>query len=204
MIYDWKIPKEWHGERCFILGGGPSLDPEILPRLKGKGRILATNAAAFYTNDADAILWSDQRFLKWNIERLKSVNAKHMIASNPMFEFDSDGLEIKRVRREPKMGLSKNPKFLRGLCSGARAINAAFLFGVKEIILIGFDMKKISGKNNFHDMHKVQPNSRNYDNFIKHFPPMAKELAAHGVAVHNTARGSRLDCFPKTNLEDFI
>lgn len=203
MIREWSVPREWEGERCFILGGGPSLKPEVIPKLKG--RIIAVNAAGFYADRADVMFWADQRFLKWNSDRLKYFLGKYLICRHPEpVGVNTKGLDIKRLKREPAFGLSDDPQFLRGLCSGSAAINLAALFGATEIILLGFDMQKVGDKDNFHTEHKVKPCSRNYDNFLEHFPPMAKELEARGIAVHNTSRHSRLTCFPKTNLENFL
>lgn len=202
MISDWCVPNEWTGERCFILGGGPSLNPEIIPKLKG--RVIAVNAAFEIAPHADALFWSDQRFLKWNKEELKYFLGKYLIARHVPDDTPTKGLDIKRLHRNLIDPLSDNPTQLSGLCSGSSAINLAYLFGAKEIILLGFDMQMVGGKNNFHSSHKVLPNSRCYDSYLKHFPPMAKSLAQAGIAVHNTSRNSRLDCFPKTNLENFL
>ena len=202
MIKDWSVPPEWAGERCFIIGGGPSFDPRVIPKLKG--RIIAVNAAGFYAEHADVMFWADQRFLRWNVNDMKYFLGKYLIARHPPFEIGTKGLDIKRLRREPEFGLSTNPRLLRGLCSGSAAINLAFLFGATEIVLLGFDMQPVAGADNFHAMHKVKTASRNYDNFMAHFPPMAKSLADRGIAVHNTSRGSRLTCFPKTNIEEFL
>jgi hypothetical protein len=84
-------------------------------------------------------------------------------------------------------------------------VNLAFLFGVTEIILVGFDMKitdkvHFFGDNPYHNKYQG-PNNNTMKRWVFNFEQLAKDLASEGVVVLNATRDSALTCFPKVDLE---
>lgn len=102
-------------------------------------------------------------------------------------------------------GLGKN-KIHYGANSGYQAINLAYLFGAKKIILLGFDCKR--GPNNESHHHGDHPGSLNREMPIKtwqqNFPILAKDLNDEGVEVLNSTRDTSLECFKRITLEDAL
>src|SRR3972149_821520 len=57
----WEVMPDgaWRGERCFIIGGGPSLAGFDFERLRGQGRIIAVNKAYLDAPFADILFFMD-------------------------------------------------------------------------------------------------------------------------------------------------
>ena len=102
-------------------------------------------------------------------------------------------------------GLGKD-KIHYGANSGYQAINLAYLFGAKNIILLGFDMKlganKITHWHGNHPMGLTQDSP--FKTWLKNFPRLANDLKVEGVEVLNATRSTALDCFNKVKLEDAL
>lgn len=99
-------------------------------------------------------------------------------------------------------GLGKN-RLHTGANSGYQAINLAYLFGAKKIILLGFDMKRgPNGETHHHGNHPgVLNRSLPIHTWLKKFPKLAFDLKTEGVEVINSTRDTSLECFNKINLE---
>jgi hypothetical protein len=86
--------------------------------------------------------------------------------------------------------------------SGYQAINLAYLWGAKRIILLGFDCKPVDGKDHWFGQHEkgltqVQP----YQLWLNNFTQLAKDLQARGVEVINASPDTALQCFNKAKIE---
>lgn len=87
--------------------------------------------------------------------------------------------------------------------TGQGAINIAYLFGASRIVLLGFDMRMISGQHNWHNKHKGATSHKRYsDVFGPAITKASGVLKAKGVEVINTAKDSALKCFPYVPLRE--
>jgi hypothetical protein len=190
----WSVPREWVGDRCFILGGGPSLAGVDVSRLKG--RIIAVNDAFLRRPDANVLFFADPNWLAWNHDErddLRKFRGRHIVTRT---DVSRDGLDIKCLRRDKKAALSRDPSALAGYCSGGNAINLAYLLGAAEIILLGFDMRP----GHWHDRHKKPAPDLYATKFIPAIEHMSRELERDGVRVLNATAGSALTCFTMFDL----
>lgn len=203
----WRVPAEWAGETAFILGGGESLKGFDAERLRGQGRVVAINEAGLTLCPwADVLFFADglNRWLGWNQGRLPLFRGGRIVtrAKVPASIAELHGLHVLKHLPAPAAALSRRPEAVAGFCGGSSAINLAFLFGARRIVLLGFDM----AGGNFHDRHKL-PNARP-DFFRSQFIPalerMAPELAAEGCRVINATPETALDCFEKMDLEEVL
>ncbi len=210
----WSIPKEWN-ERCFILGGGPSLDPEIVKQLTG--HIIAINEAVVDRPDADVLYWADPQWARREKTKVEAHTGTYKISRR--LKPSNLKCEVKLIDwalptgKDRVRGLSTDPTKIGGYCSGGNALNLAFLFGANPIILLGFDMRigeiTVRGEThtikNYHTRYQRPPDDSQYvKKFMKHIISMAPEIARHGVKVYNTSLNSRLECFPKVNIREFL
>jgi hypothetical protein len=105
------------------------------------------------------------------------------------------------AKGDAKQGLGRDVVHLGGN-SGYQAINLAFLWGARRIVLLGFDMQHTGGKGHWHGDHPgkkgVKPPVRNW---VPRFTRLAEDLAAEGVEVVNATRETALRCFPLVPLE---
>ena len=107
-----------------------------------------------------------------------------------------------RIDGDKANGLGRG-KVHYGANSGYQAINLAYLFGAKKIILLGLDCKR--GENKKAHWHGDHPGPLNKDmpikTWLKSFPKLAEDLKTEGVEVINATRDTALECFSKIQLE---
>lgn len=222
----WAVPEIWKGGTCFILGGGPSLPfqfgvPEhivddvvegkkllsayspYLEPLKDK-HVIAINTSFLLGRWVDFIFFGDNAwFLVY--EQLLKRHPGLVITCAPRFQNRKDR-RIKYVGRAPKReGIytdTKN-KVAWNYNSGAAAINLAVHFGVKKIVLLGFDMAILEGKTHWHSQY----NRKRLPPFKKHlqgFPQIAKDAKRLGIEIYNASHITRIKEFPIVDVKDFL
>ena len=205
----WVVPKIWQDGECFILGGGPSLSQVNLEPLKCK-RCLAVNNAFKLGDWIDAMFFGDCRWYGWEGKNL--LNFAGLKVTTCERHIEKPGIKVVQRKNAP-YGISSDPGLLFwNLSSGACAINLAVHFGVKRIVLLGFDMKTDGVKHNYHndypDMNdpaptRHDPNAR-YVRFMKPFVQIAEDLKRLNVECLNATEGSALTVFPMVRLEDVV
>lgn len=89
--------------------------------------------------------------------------------------------------------------------SGYQAINLAYLWGARAIVVLGLDCgagpdgeAHWFGQHTHPNLGKHQP----YDTWRAKFPLLARDLEIEGVRVINASRRTALDCFERMALED--
>jgi len=197
----------YRGETMAIIASGPSLTQEQVDLVMELPTIavndaykLAPWADILYACDAKWWNWHNPEFagrkvgLKWNAIT-GSYHANWAEDIHPdVWALASTGTE----------GLEDCPNGLKtGANSGYQAINLAVHLGAKRILLLGFDMQAVDGKNHWFGEHPdgVSPP---YDNMLLHFPSIVEPLKKRGVEVINCSPDSILDVFPKMPLEEFL
>ncbi|WP_270374968.1 hypothetical protein [Marinicauda sp. Alg238-R41] len=197
----WSAPPEWPDERVFILGGGPSLTRFDAETIRGKGRVIACNNAGLDLAPwADVLFAADGRWFGWNTDRLHLNQSRYRVTRQDPRE-DWLPWPVQRVRHDKERALSEAPDTVCGACSGAMAVNLAYLFGAGEIILLGFDMRP----GNYHANHKTPGLPQHYENqFIPALARMVAALDAKGVRVINATPGSAFTGAPMADLEALL
>jgi hypothetical protein len=82
---------------------------------------------------------------------------------------------------------------------GFQALNLAYVQGVRDAVLLGFDCQ---GKHFFGDHPPAICNPSPFADWLAHWKAAAPEIAAAGMTVRNATRGGRLECFPRITMED--
>jgi hypothetical protein len=112
---------------------------------------------------------------------------------------------LNRIVGDKADGLGKD-KVHYGANSGYQAINLAYLFGARKIIILGLDCKR--GPNGESHHHGDHPSGLNKEmpikTWLKNFPKLAEDLKIEGVEVINATRDTALECFNKVNLEEAL
>jgi len=85
--------------------------------------------------------------------------------------------------------------------SGACAVNLAYYMGAKKIILVGFDMRWIGGKSNWH-VHPIEKSHKPYTNLIAPFHRIAVDASHLGLEIVNSTPNSAIKEFPYVNFEE--
>jgi hypothetical protein len=86
--------------------------------------------------------------------------------------------------------------------SGYQAVNLAYLWGARRILLLGYDMQRTGGKSHWFGDHPQDLNvGSEYEDWRDRFRILARDLEAEGIEVINCTRETALDCFPRMELE---
>jgi hypothetical protein len=192
----WSVPREWDGERCFVLCGGASLQRELVPQLKG--RIIAIKQAVKLRPNADVMFVSGRDDPKVCASYFPLYEGPRIVCRH-----DYPGMPVGtyHLRRVKGGGYSRDPQLLGGLDAGASAINLAALFGAREIVLLGMDM---TGGRWVKRHHLPVIPQRHFDLHLAGLAEMAPEIAKDGVRVVNCSPVSVVPFFEKRPIEEFL
>jgi hypothetical protein len=117
------------------------------------------------------------------------------------------------IEGQGKPGLTTHPDVIHnGRNSTFAAMNLAYLFGARRIVLVGLDMKKgpvthehPNGKQHFFGDHpKSLSNDLPFELCIEHFGVLAGDLERANVTVFNATIDTALTCFRRATLEQAL
>ena len=114
-----------------------------------------------------------------------------------------DKYDLNLVKGAPSAGFSTDPSVIHhGDNSGFQALNLAILFGSPYIVLVGFDMRHVSGKSHFFGDHPQGLFQRQeYQSFASKFD---KAPPPDGVTIINATPDSALRAYPIMELESAL
>ena len=201
MLVDVLPDGAWSGQRCFIIGGGPSLKRFDFSRLRGE-LVIGINRA-FESIDPAVLFTMDLRFTGWaargelgadSREKFNALRATKTIIRNQ--EVPADFYAIARSNQS-ELTFSLDRGFCNQNNSGFGALNLALCLGADPIYLLGFDMhgNADTGKQEwFHGGYPaVQPNWV-YNDFLALFYRHANEINRRARVI-NCNPDSALRCF---------
>jgi hypothetical protein len=197
----------WAGERCFVVGGGPSLIGFNWELLRDTGRVIAVNRAIEDVPWADIMFSLDNRLYNWLHSQRDSLNPKTLQAydhfagmkvwlDSAAYPFGDD---IYTVPFLGHVGVSFSLKegLYSGGNSGSAALGLAVALGCSPIVLLGFDMGHASnGATHYHDgypQESCDPQSRTW---IETLNKIAPKIKVAGIQVINANPQSNVRCFP--------
>lgn len=224
---------KYNGERCFIVGNGPSLTLEDLEKLKGEhcfafNRIYETFDKTQWRPEFYMVLDNDvMRNLANNIDKLDSKYKFLNVMGKTMGIKKDEGTiffcsfgpyRVKEFNYEKKKISEDISKYisLNYSVTGA-AIETAIYLGFKEIVLIGMDhnYSRIIDKNGVGhcddsviDYSLMQKHDFVYfiykDALDSCFSCYRKYCENHGIKIVNATRGGKLEIFDRVKLEDIL
>jgi hypothetical protein len=199
----WVIPREWSGERCFILCNGESIRAQrhLIPHLKG--RIIAIKEAVLLRPNADVLFVAAERSVDIVPGLLPVFTGTYVIARNKLPASYPD--YVKRVSRtKDHTKLCDLPDHVCGYDCGTSAINVAFHFGATEIVLLGMDMQGdrwCNGEFSHPMPHIPTDHHRRHASVL---PDIAKDATRRGIRIVNCSPVSSVTCFETQPLEVFL
>jgi hypothetical protein len=181
-----------------VLGGGPSLDREAVEAARRRcGRVVAVNNAYLLAPWADLVWFCDRRWWDWHRARpewLAFQGSKATLENLALRRFEPGLLCF---RNDGVSGLCLRPDGVRtGSSGGYQAVNLAANMGAARILLFGFDMRRVGGRANWHDDHRVKMPDSVFARMIERFATLVAPLREAGIEIVNCTPGSALDCFP--------
>ena len=201
----WKAPRIWPDSTVYIIGGGESLNKEKdLPLIHDK-RVIGCNDAFLLGDWVDVCWFGDNRWWEWNREKLRDFGGLKVCCCSGL----KNRIDLKLLSRNGNKseGIGENPYYVSwNRSTGASAINLAYHFGAKKIVLLGFDMKRVEGKDNWHDNHKIKHTKTTppYNRYLQAFIAISKDAKTLGVEIINCSMDSAITQFDKVSLEEVL
>lgn len=196
---------DWSSDVCFVIGGGPSVAQLDAERLRAPGRrVIGVNEAGLTVAPwCDVLLWADRRWLEWNRARLSlhtgwaKVHRHSGVVSGAF-----------RMKFRPG-GLCLSQDALGGHDCGSSAINLAYHFRCRRIVLLGFECMDVPmdrwQEGNFHRQHLLPPlPGQRAERFVPAHQRMSRDIAARGIRVYNATPVTALECWPRVDLEEAL
>jgi hypothetical protein len=108
------------------------------------------------------------------------------------------------IRGEGTAGLGRRHLHWGGN-SGFQAINLAYLWGARRIVLLGFDMQPgLAGESHWfgdHPRGQGFANPTTFNSWIRHLETLGRDLSDQGVYVFNATRRTAVRCFPQISID---
>lgn len=210
-MHNWRIPEDWKGEQCFVVGGGPSVAYQRAERLQGH-KVIAINSSYEAIPFADYLFFGDHRWHEDHKSRpgfqaLLKTGARVVTVSHP-----AGGAHLLKLERitptseengltTTRVGLSSQKTSFQG------AINLAAMLGAKRIVLLGLDGKRsATGLTHHHTPHKWKTKDGNitWELQKSQLQLIVNPLKKLGVEVFNTNPDSTFPYWPHVPLESFL
>lgn len=225
-----KIRNSHQGERCFIIGNGPSLRIEDLEMLKGE-YCFAANQIFFAFNKTS---WRPNAYLTVNVDTFLGYQAEIDGLDCALKLIDSKALDY-GVQIDKALYLKHgifaqgdslfSEDISRSYYNGGTvvytAMQVAVYMGFKQIYLIGVDNKftierKKDGstvrndiQNHFYKAEEDKKTANLYaisdtDHLTQSYIMARTYANAHGIEIYNATRGGMLEVYPRVRLEDVV
>lgn len=199
---DW-FP-DWRGETVVIVGSGPSA--AHAPLAASRHRCIAINNSWRLAPWADVLYATD--FAWWEREQgVPEFGGLKISQDERLVHRPAWGIRTVTVRTAQDQLLITTPGEIGwGGNSGFAAINLAVQFGVKRIVLVGFDMRVDRGMH-WHGKHGAglnNPSQESVRRWRRVIDEQAPVLAALGVEMLNASAESALTAYPKMDLREAL
>lgn len=164
-------------------------------------RVLAVSDAFKMLPCADALYSCDGAWWKVNVGQARVIVPRAEYWTQDHTASEKYGLRY--VKSQLKPGLSTDDTVInQGANSGAQALNLAYHFGARRLILVGFDCQRTDDKSHYFGDHPAPlARGHSYAQWIKQFGWLAKDFEEAGVEVANCTAETALQCFPLCDLD---
>jgi hypothetical protein len=190
---------DWHSKTVVVAASGPSLAIEQLAEIPDSAKLIVTNSTFRLAPFADVIFGVDFLYWKMHIDEIGRAGLRDKCWTCDRAA--SERWQLNYVRNIAREGLGTKD-LCTGGNSGYAAINLAYLFGARRILLLGFDMRDVDGRKHWHADHPspcVQKHQ--FGEWIHKFKKLAEELKAADCEVVNCTPGSALNWFRMSTIE---
>lgn len=217
----WHPPAKWKGETVFCLASGPSLTQEIADKVRGR-RTIAVNSSCMLAPWADVLFFTDSAWYADRQELVKnwpglvvtySRQAKRELDDPEVNPGPARVLRIKGCgaaefppRRNGMPGFPPPgaPEVQMGRSSGHSAIALARAMGGARIVMLGYDMRVVGGREHCHTEYTGPRDLGVYDSFVNTFAGWHAAAEADGFEILNATPGSAVTEFPFADLDEVL
>jgi hypothetical protein len=231
----WDVPNMWQGGECWVIAGGSSMPrqfnipEEIIQNVIKREEkpsayspylspihnkhVIAINNTYQIGNWIDAVFFGDCCW--YLVHRMALANFPGLkVTCCDRFEKNDkkcreEGIKYLAKDKNHRQGISNNRSAVSwNSNSGAAAISLAVHFGVKRIILLGFDMcLDDGGVSHWHGSHG-KPGERlkspPFKRHLKGFPAISEDAQRMGIEIINANPKSAIDVFTKMSVGELL
>jgi len=206
---DFWTPESWFKDQTvFVLASGPSLTQEICDKIKGRSAIvinasfkLAPWAKVWYFTDGHIYEKYRDEVAAWPGE----IVCMSKLAKQELNK------QVKRVRGEgdPAYPMDFPPpghhSIRQGRSSGHTAVSLAVAMGASRVIMLGFDMRFVEGREHHHSEYQGPRDAMLYEReFVPGFGGWNAAATKVGVEILNCTPGSAVAEFPFADLDEVL
>lgn len=224
------MKNQYAGQRCFIVGNGPSLTIADLEQIKGEhcfafNRIYETFDKTSWRPEFYMVLDNDvMRTVARNLDKIeakiKFLNVMGKVRGvkrdgNTIF-FCSFGLYTAKVYAYKKKKISTDISrcFSHNFSVACDAIEAAIYMGFKEIIMIGFDnnySRWVDERGQVHLQDVEDYSLMSKADYLSFSYPYASDTCfscyrkyadCHDIKIQNATRGGKLEVFERVDFDE--
>lgn len=202
------IERVFEGDTAVLFATGPSLTEAVVDTVLTFRSRSMEPLRLFGCNDSYRVVPAlDVHYAcdaKWWLIHYKELHDYHVTRGLWTQEAQMARAEYPKLHRiagRSGGGLSTKQDLIHfGNNSGYQLINVAYLFGIKKMILCGYNMSVQDGKRHFFGDHPQGLNrSGNYTGFVSNFNTIKPDNL--GIEIINATPASALKAFPKMSLE---
>lgn len=203
----WPVEPLFSGETIFCLASGPSLSREICERVRGRRRIVV-NTSCRLAPDADVLFFTDSAWYEPRREIVKNWPGHVMSMSRTAKRELPD--KVKRIQgcgdpMFPPVFRLGAPFIQQGRTSGHTAVSLAISLGAARVVLLGYDMRVVDGREHHHNEYEGPRDLGQYaSDFVPAFNGWYQAALRVGAEIINCTSGSAVTEFPFTDLEQVL
>jgi hypothetical protein len=196
----WSVPQEWSAdEPCFVLCSGESIGPQAKQIARLKGRFIAVKHGVLLKPYADVLFFPGEAWDSIVKPILKQFKGTHAIVRSK--DHPDLPASVKRVTRaKDHEHLCERRDHVCGFDSGTSAINLAYHFGARTIVMLGYDMTG----GHFCKHPLSNPPQGHFRRHIVPLKALNEDARRKGVRIVNCSPTSVVTAFEKQPLEKFL
>lgn len=193
-------PGRFAGRRVYAIGGGASLRGLDLDGPLAGHPVIGCNDAMLRYACARIGAFGDWGWWQRRGSELEGSGVEAWSNCNAAREVPG----VNWLRKSARMSKSPDAAAWWGN-TGYLALQLALLWGPREIVLLGYDMRLVDGRSNWHDDNPSSPTSRTYDSMLRHAGEIARDARRlfPGTLIVNADPVSRLTPWPVADPRDY-
>ena len=204
------------GERCFIVGNGPSLTMEDLDLIKNEDCFAANLIFRIF----DKTAWRPKYYFVLDRyadtgDALDSIQLEYMFIGDYYWRVrgmnNPNAICVHSVRSHSDNEIEFSEEISKVLIAHYTVtyamIQTAVYMGYKEIYLLGMDHSyalTYDSKGNVTEDKNPREVIANIEGMNKAYIGARDYAKSHGIKIINTTRGGRLEWFPRKSLEEIL
>lgn len=210
------IERIFDGETAIICGTGPSITPDVIAmcnkaKADGKVRLFGMNHN-YVDFDLDLLHACNYQLYDYYYPRDEQLRDGKFLKYTTRPELEGKYPGVNYIKEVWLPGLSTDPLTVHAHHgTSCQVMNLALHYGIKKMLLIGFDMRHKGKRHYFGDGEYPEP----LQHFTRNLGPsgelvgLIKEMATikpetYDIEIINCTPNSAMTCFPMGDLKDYV